>query len=382
MTIYINQNLNVAGNITGDWITFGDGAGDYVQAGGDITQDVISFGSGAGDFVLSRSGNISNDIIVFGNGVGGDLVGTNGNINNDAISFGNGDLDYVSANSIISSDVLTFGNGTEDRVDTEGGVSNSIINFGSGPNDGVSAGYYMNDSVNGNYITFHDRAGTTAGDFVVATTGIGNNSIAFGNGGGDNVTDHGTGATLTNNTINFGNGNDDYVMVAGPSGYNKITLGNGQNDSVTLGPNVTNQGGDYIATGTGAGDSVIVGPHTTADTFAFALGTGASAYTTISGNPYTSGNSAQICDQIAVNGGQLGNTLVNVNTVSPGDTMATFISHDVGTPIAGHTYIGNNGIDTFIYTDTQTGQKGAIEVVGVFGGSIENHVLTLLATAA
>ena len=216
---------------------------------------------------------------------------------------------------------------------------------------------------------------------VVATTGFGNNSITFGNGDGDNVTDHGTGATITNNTINFGNGNGDYVSVAGSSSNNKITLGNGQNDSVTLGPNVTNQGGDYIATGTGAGDSVIVGPHTTADTFAFALGTGGSAYTTISGNPYSLGNSAQIGDHVAVNGGQLGNTLVNVTTVSPADTMATFISHDIGTPKAGDTYIGNNGTDTFIYTDTQTGQKGAIEVVGVFGGSIENHLLTLLATA-
>jgi hypothetical protein len=48
--------------------------------------------------------------------------------------------------------------------------------------------------------------------------------------------------------------------------------------------------------------------------------------------------------------------------------------------VPGDTYMGNNGIDTLIFTDTQKGQTGALEIAGVFSGrnsTISNHVLTL-----
>ena len=78
----------------------------------------------------------------------------------------------------------------------------------------------------------------------------------------------------------------------------QTTLGNGNNDAVTLG---SGHGGDYIATGRGSGDTVTVGASfLPPDTFAFALGTNGTNFTTVSG--------ATAGDHVVVNGGQLGNT--------------------------------------------------------------------------
>jgi hypothetical protein len=146
-------------------------------------------------------------------------------------------------------------------------------------------------------------------------------------------------------------------------------LRNGPNDSVSLG---AGSGGDYIATGTGSGDVVDVGSHTHADIFAFALGTNGTDYTTVFG--------AQVGDQVEVNNGQLGSTLVNEGENDASFTsLAAFIQEIVAEP--GHTYVGNSRTDTFIYTDTSGGQTGAIDIAGTLVGSspISNHVLTLAA---
>jgi hypothetical protein len=78
-----------------------------------------------------------------------------------------------------------------------------------------------------------------------------------------------------------------------------------------------------------------------------------------------------------VNGGQLGNTPPVEKGFSSGETMSSFIG-SIPSPTKGDTYIGNNGSDTFIFTDTTSGHTSAIEVVGVFANStIASHVLTL-----
>ena len=171
--------------------------------------------------------------------------------------------------------------------------------------------------------------------------------------------------TISNDIITLGNGHGDSVA-AGSSNNDKIILGNGQNDSVSLG---AGSGGDCIATGTGSGDMVDVLTHTHADIFAFALGTDGTNFTTVAG--------ALVGDQVEVNNGRLGSTLVNEGENDASYTsLAAFISAIVAEP--GHTYVGNNASDTFIYTDTSGRQTGAIEIAGTFvGSSISNYVLTL-----
>jgi hypothetical protein len=74
----------------------------------------------------------------------------------------------------------------------------------------------------------------------------------------------------------------------------------------------------------------------------------------------------------------LGNMLVDKGTEASSTTLASFIEAIAAMP--GHTYMGNNGTDTFIFTDTQNGHTGAIEMASVFSGTkstISNHVLTL-----
>ena len=155
-------------------------------------------------------------------------------------------------------------------------------------------------------------------------------------------------------------------MTALTSSNNTITFGNGNGDTVALGPGA---GGDTINTGTGL-DTVIVGSHTNLDTFGFALGTNGSSFTTIFG--------AQIGDHLACNN-SLGNSLqlgINVvNSATSATTLANFIAGLVLT--SGNTYVGTNGTDTFVVTD-HNGQIGAVELVGVFAGTATAaHILTL-----
>ena len=281
----------------------------------------------------------------------------------------------------ISGNIITFGKGDGDFVGisnhSTGDISGNKITFCGGGGDHVEVGIISpyqpilssNDNIINNKITFGDGAG----DYVQADSlNIGNisgNKITFGDGVGDYVAVlNPSGGNISGNVITFGNGDGDYVL-GGGSSNNKITFGNGNSDSVTLG---SGAGGDYIATGTGSGDTVTVGAHTSADTFAFALGTNGTYFTTVSG-----AQGSPSGDHVVVNGGRLGNTLVSEGTLSPGTTLGSFISSVVVTPTPGDTYVGNNGTDTFIYTDTQTGHTGAIELVGVFNASIANHVLTL-----
>jgi hypothetical protein len=247
-------------------------------------------------------------------------------INNDAISFVNGDGDFVWANTAegtinhpglnITNDTITFGNGKSDSVVAYGDVSSGTITFGSG-----------------------DR------DYVFSN---------FGN--------------VSNNTVTFGNGNGDYVeenVENGDGGKNKVTFGNGNNDQLLFSPG---RADDSITTGTGAGDTVSVGTHSKADTFGFSIGTNGTNFTTVAG--------AMTGDHVVVNGGALGSGLASEPALPSGATLANFISA-LGTLTPGTTYVANNTTDTFIATDTNGGQLGAIELVGVFNVSIAKELLTL-----
>lgn len=304
-------------------------------------------------------------------------------ISGDVIVFGSNSSDgTVRAGSLskagaISNDTIIFGDGTHNRVvDTQGGgsLSNDKIVFRGGSSNGVDA-----SSIVGTDISFSDDRGG-GNNSVIADDKITNSAITFGDGDKDNL--HGPAAVsnfgpalLTNDTIQFGNGNSDSVYAYASGGNNTIILGNGNNDIIAL--NVrAGVGGDYLATGTGSGDAILVGGHTNADTFAFATFSSASVF--LSTSSFTKVYGAQSNDKIEVNGGNLGDTLVSKGTLTVGTTLSSFINTVVGDPAKGHTYIGNNGTTTFIETDTQSGQLGAIEIVGTFANStISNHVLTL-----
>lgn len=114
---------------------------------------------------------------------------------------------------------------------------------------------------------------------------------------------------------------------------------------------------------------VTVGTHTNPDTFVFALGTSGANYTTING--------AAAGDAVEVPGGQLGNTLVNESTTDT--TLASFIS-SLGHLTKGETYVGYNTTanETFVVTDTASGQTGAVELTEAFHNSVlANHILHL-----
>jgi hypothetical protein len=272
------------------------------------------------------------------------------NTNYDTYIFGNGTNDAVAAGP-YGYDTITLGNGNNDLVDAVE-AHNDTITLGNGTGDTVNAGL-----ANNNIITL----GNGVGDTVNANPSS-NNIITLGNGAGDMVNADGS----DNFTITLGNGAGDTVN-GGATMNDTITLGNGKGDQVTLGPD---SGGDYIATGTGAGDTVtVVGPHTSFDTLAFALGTNGTKFTTVSG--------AAVGDHVVVNGGQLGNTLASGATTHT--TLASYISSLTLTK--GETYVGFNATadDTFVVTDTASGQTGAIELTGVAfqHSTLAHHVLTL-----
>ena len=82
-----NQTLTVtSGDISGNLVIFGNGAGDHVEAQngnvGNLTQNIITFGDGSGDFV-SAPFNLNQDTITFGNGEGDRVFA--GNANQDVI---------------------------------------------------------------------------------------------------------------------------------------------------------------------------------------------------------------------------------------------------------------------------------------------------------
>ena len=85
----------------------------------------------------------------------------------------------------------------------------------------------------------------------------------------------------------------DYTPVLGKD---TISLGNGNQDTVTMAASI---GNDKISTGTGASDKINVGSHGSPDTFGFALGTNGSHFTTVTG--------ALSGDLVAESSGQLGN---------------------------------------------------------------------------
>jgi len=128
---------------------------------------------------------------------------------------------------------------------------------------------------------------------------------------------------------------------------------------------------------------VNVATHTNADTFGFALSTGgtASSQTTVTG--------AQAGDHVAVGNSSglvltkpngLGNTLVQEGAIAGLNSVNTFITYlgSYGGLTKGATYTADNGSSTFIVTDTQNGNTGGVQIVGVFEhNSITHHVLTL-----
>jgi hypothetical protein len=299
--------------------------------------------------------SVSDDVFVFDNVSGYFVDATTGDVSSNTITFGDGNGDSVTADvGDISHNTITFGGGSGDSVLSAGDISSNKISFGNGNGDEVNSGFDSGD-ISSNKISFGDGNG----DEVNAGNNISNNKISFGNGNGDFVSTFGSFSTSTNNQIIFGNGNNDTVTL--PSGA----------------------GGDIIITGTGNSDTVQVGAHTSADTFGFALGTGATALsqTTVTG--------AKAGDQIAVGNSSglvvtnsgLGNTLVQDGAITGITTVNGLISYlnSHGGLTTGDTYTADSGGNTFVVTDTQSGKVGGIEIVGVAfeHNALANHVLTL-----
>jgi len=93
MTIFINQSVELD-NISKDKFNFND-ADDYfvLATAGDVSQNFITFGNSADDSVEADS-NVSWNWITFGNGAD-DFVGTaSSNISWNWITFGDGGSDY------------------------------------------------------------------------------------------------------------------------------------------------------------------------------------------------------------------------------------------------------------------------------------------------
>jgi hypothetical protein len=317
-----------------------------------ISNDIFKFDDAAGYYVVAYVGDISHNAITFGNGTGDEVAIADvavGNITNNVITFGNGAQDsvfcgYLSSGS-ITNDKITMGDGFNDQIITyNGDISNDVITLGNGARDYVYT--------------------------VVGPGSIDNSKITLGNGAGDAVNSAGS---ISNDVIIFGKGANDQMYINGSSN-DTIIMGNGQGDSVNIAPGY---GGDHIATGTGQGDSVNVGLHTSADTFGFALGTGVVTGTLAN---YTTVTGAQQNDQVVVYsigiGNELGNTLVLKTNVTA--TNLTEFIQDLGPLQKGTTYVGNDGHDTFIVTETQHGGIGAIDIAGVHTVGTANHVLTLL----
>jgi hypothetical protein len=203
------------------------------------------------------------------------------------------------------------------------------------------------------------------------------NTITFGNGVRDIVSVSGS---IDHDAITFGNGAGDAVTVGGGSGHDLIIVGNGDADEITLNvPSGTATGGDTIITGTGFFDAVGVAAHTNADTFGFSLGTNGTSFTTVTGaqagDHVAVGNSAGV---VLTDPNGLGSTLIQASTTDT--TLASYIS-SLGTLTNGDTYVGFNQTvkETFIVTATQSGQTGAVEIVGqAFAhNSIADHALIL-----
>jgi hypothetical protein len=185
--------------------------------------------------------------------------------------------------------------------------------------------------------------------------------------------------SIDHDTIALTNGDHSTVFVNGGSDHDTIIVGNGDNVQITLNAPGTAIGGDTIITGIGSSDLVSVAPHTSADTFGFSLGTNGTSFTTINGGQagdhVAVGNSAGIV-LTDLNG--LGGTLVQASTTAT--DLASYIS-SLGALMNGDTYVGFNQTaqKTFIVTEAQSGQMGAVELVGhAFDhNSIAGHVLTL-----
>jgi hypothetical protein len=336
MTIYIEGNGNnidftFTDSVTNDWFTLGNGLGDFVEATAndtttstapiDISYDLITLGNGAGDFVQVAA-----------------TADANANANGAASATAT-----ATAGGSISHDIITLGNGAGDFVEvaTAHAHATETASASSPVGSPFSLGF-------GTLAT-----GPAVGD-------ISNDVITFGNGAGDFVLDNGN---ISNDIITFRDNaattSPDYVQAFGNISNNTITFGNGNGDNLTV--QGSGAGGDVIVTGTGL-DTVTVGAHTNADTFGFSLGTNVSSYTTING--------AQVGD-LVTSGNSLGNIVSNSTNYA---TLTSFIASL--TPSNGHTYIDNNGTDTFIVTDSGS-HIGAIEIVGSFTGTVANHVLTL-----
>ena len=295
--------------------------------------------------------SISHDIFIFDDVSGYFVTATVGDISHNTITFGNGNFDSVTTEvGDISHNTIALGNGDFDLVQVFGSSSHDAIALGNGVSDGVTVG------------------GSSRRD-----------AIALGNGGDDFVV---VGGSSRHDAISLGNGIGDSVRVFGGSSHDLIIVGNGNLDQITLNApsSGTATGGDTIITGTGNSDTVNVAAHTLADTFGFALGTGATALS------QTIVTGARVGDQVAVgnnsglvltNGEGLGNTLVQKGAVGGLTTVNGFITF-LGVLTKGDTYTADSGGNTFIVTDTSNGHVCGVEIVGVFEhNSIAHHQLTL-----
>jgi hypothetical protein len=272
---------------------------------------------------------------------------------NDTYILGNGKMDAATIDA-TTLDTIKLGNGNGDTVsaaDTASGTSNDTITLGNGANDSVRL---------------------FVGNF---------DTISMGNGAGDSVN---VSFEASSSKIILGNGDGDSVYALEIRGGNTIIVGNGTGDTVTLYARQGPGGNDTVVTGTGLDAVNILGPSHSPDTFAFALGTGGSAVsqTTVTGaNPgdhIAVGNSKGL----VLNNAGLGDSLlVQKGTIAGLATVNDFINYltSHGGLTKGDTYTADNGVntfDTFVVTDTQGGQVGGIEIVGVYeNNTLAGHIL-------
>src|SRR5262249_18187686 len=266
-------------------------------------------------------------------------------------TLGFGEFDVLKVNGSSSHDTISIDNGDRDNLVISGGTDHDTITASFFTSAIEIFGGSSNDT-----ITLDDFS---AFSIVVVAGGIDHDTITVGG--------QGNGVSVT------GGSDDDTIIVTGVR--EGITLDAGT-------------GGDTIITVTGPGikflnniDTVSVGAHTHADTFGFSLGTSGTSFTTITGaqtgDHVAVGNSAGI---VLTDPNGLGSTLIQAPTTAT--TLASYIN-SLGALTNGDTHVGFNKDPTvnatFIVTETQSGQTGAVEIVGqAFDhNSIAGHFLTL-----
>jgi Ca2+-binding RTX toxin-like protein len=355
---------NVIGSNGADTILGDGGANTLIGLGGNDSID----GRAGDDFIDGGQG----DDTLLG-GVGNDTV--LGGAGNDIVDGGSGD-NSLEGNE--GNDIITAGAGNDTIL---GGAGNDIINAGNGDNsvDGGSEDDIIttgtgNDTILGG--TGNDTITSTGGNNSVdggigddsITTGTGDDTI-LGDAGNDTIT-----STGGNNSVDGGIGNDSITTGTG----NDTILGGAGNDTITStgGDNIIDGGADDDSITTGAGNDSILGGggndfisagdgDNTVDG-----GSGNDTITTGAGNDSILGgdgddvvNSGAGNDTILLGagndyafGGDGDDSIVGGagNDLLLGGGGNDLFTEDTATEGGADTYDGGIGVDSLVYTSTNT----------------------------